>query len=41
MLIEELLRAVCVYVCVCVCVCVCSVAQSLSRVQSFATPWTI
>ena len=25
--------------CVCVCVCVC--AQQLSRVQLFATPWTI
>ena len=25
-------------VCVCVCVCVC---ESLSRVQLFATPWTV
>ena len=29
---------VCVWVCVCVCVCVC---YSLSRVQLFATPWTV
>ena len=26
--------------CVCVCVCVC-VCESLSRVQLFATPWTV
>ena len=27
--------------CVCVCVCVCARAHMLSRVQLFATPWTI
>ena len=30
---------VCVRVCVCVCACVC--ALLLSRVQLFATPWTV
>ena len=27
--------------CVCVCVCVCARARTLSRVQLFASPWTV
>ena len=33
---------VCMYgVCVCVCVCVCLGVGGLSRIQLFATPWTV